>query len=72
MHNSAEVLESRYLNHWCAPEKTCGAFMTAREKRDFERHIDEFYGLCEKILMRTLIFGCFVYELDRFAVWLLR
>jgi hypothetical protein len=46
--------------------------MTAREKRDFERHIDEFYGLCEKILMRTLIFGCFVYELDRFAVWLLR
>jgi hypothetical protein len=46
--------------------------MTARDKRDLERRMDEFYGLCEKILLRTLIFGCFVYEVARFARWLLR
>jgi hypothetical protein len=40
--------------------------------RDLERRIDLFYSICEKILLRTLIFGCFVLELCRFARWLLR
>jgi len=38
--------------------------------RDLERRIDGFYAVCEKILLRTLIFVCFVYELARFARWL--
>jgi len=46
--------------------------MGERSKRDLERRIDGFYSVCEKILLRTLIFGCFVFELGRFAKWLLR
>jgi hypothetical protein len=46
--------------------------MAERGKRDLERRIDEFYSVCEKILLRTLIFGCFVYEIGRFATWLLK
>jgi hypothetical protein len=43
-----------------------------KRSRDLERRIDGFYSVCEKILLRTLIFGCFVLELSRFAKWLLR
>ena len=46
--------------------------MAERSKRDLERRIDGFYSVCEKILLRTLIFGCFVYELGKFARWLLK
>jgi len=46
--------------------------MAERVKHDLERSIDGFYSICEKILLRALIFGCFVYELGRFARWLLR
>jgi len=46
--------------------------MGERNKRELERRIDGFYSICEKILLRTLIFGCFVFELGRFAKWLLR
>src|ERR1019366_3993155 len=41
--------------------------MTAKRNRDLEHRIDGFYAVCEKILLRTLIFGCFVLELSRFA-----
>jgi hypothetical protein len=44
--------------------------MAGKRNRDLERRIDGFYAVCEKIL-RTLIFGCFVLELSRFARWLL-
>lgn len=46
--------------------------MAGKANRDLERRIDGFYSLCEKILLRTLIFACFVYELGRFARWLWR
>lgn len=46
--------------------------MATKRKRDLVRRIDGFYGVCEKILLRTLIFGCFVLELSRFARWLWR
>jgi hypothetical protein len=46
--------------------------MAEKGKLDLERRIDGFYSICEKILLRTVIFGCFVYEIGRFARWLLR
>jgi hypothetical protein len=46
--------------------------MPGKGNRDLERRIDGFYAACEKILLRTLIFGCFVYEIGRFAIWMLR
>ena len=46
--------------------------MAAKSNRDLERRIDGFYSVCEKILLRTLIFGCFVYEIGKFGRWLLK
>jgi len=46
--------------------------MAGKGNRDLEHRIDGFYALCEKILLRTLIFGCFVFELGRFTRWLWR
>jgi hypothetical protein len=46
--------------------------MAVKRNRNLERRIDGFYAVCEKILLRTLIFGCFVLELGRFARWLWR
>jgi hypothetical protein len=46
--------------------------MAGRSNRDLERSIDGFYAVCEKILLRTLIFASFVYELAKFARWLWR
>lgn len=46
--------------------------MAVNRIRDLEHRIDGFYAVCEKILLRTLIFGCFILELIRFARWLLR
>jgi hypothetical protein len=46
--------------------------MAGRSKRDLEHRVDSFYAVCEKILLRTLVFACFVYELCRFAIWLWR
>ena len=48
------------------------AFDYGPGKRDWERRIDGFYSVCEKILLRTLMFGCFVKEFGKFAKWLLR
>ena len=45
--------------------------MAGKSNRDLERRIDGFYLICERILLRTLIFACFIYELGRFARWLL-
>jgi len=36
------------------------------------RNVDAFYALCEKITLRTILFGCFVAEVGRFVVWLFR
>jgi len=37
-----------------------------------ERRVNAFYALCERIVLRTLVFGCFVAEVARFVGWLFR
>jgi hypothetical protein len=37
-----------------------------------ERRIDRVFFLSEKIILRTLIFACFVLEVYRFVSWLVR
>jgi len=46
--------------------------MRGWESNNLERRIDRFYSICEKILLRTLIFACFVDEIRRFAMWMWR
>ena len=43
-----------------------------RKFERLERRVDAFCTVCEKIALRTLLFGCFMLELGRFLVWLLR
>jgi hypothetical protein len=38
---------------------------------ELERRIERFYCVCEKILLRSVVFVCFVYEVCKFAKWLL-
>jgi hypothetical protein len=40
--------------------------MTAKQKREVERRIDGYFYLSEKILVRALLLGCFIYEASRF------
>jgi hypothetical protein len=37
-----------------------------------ERRVDGFYTFCEKVVLRTILFGCFIVEVGRFVIWLLR
>jgi len=37
-----------------------------------ERRVDGFYAFCEKVVLRTILFGCFILEVGRFVIWLLR
>jgi len=37
-----------------------------------EKKFNEICSLCEKILLRALLFGCFVYEGARFILAMLR
>ena len=37
-----------------------------------ERRVDKFYASCERIALRTLLFGCFMAEVGRFVAWLVR
>jgi hypothetical protein len=46
--------------------------MASRINRGLEHRLDRFYAVCEKTLLRTLIFGCFLFELGKFAKWLLK
>jgi len=47
---------------------------TPDAKTDFceelERRINRFYGVCEKIVVRSIVFACFVYEVGKFVSWL--
>lgn len=45
--------------------------MTGEQKRDWEQQVDGFFTICEKIMLRVLLFGCFTWELSKFAWWLL-
>jgi hypothetical protein len=46
--------------------------MAGKRTRELERRYDGFCTACERILLRTLVFGCFLIELGRFARWLVR
>ena len=46
--------------------------MDGKKMRELERQIDCVFGLCEKLLLRTLLIGCLVIEVGKFAKWLLR
>ena len=46
--------------------------MTEKQKREVERRIDDYFYLSEKILVRALIFACFMYEASKFVWAMLR
>ena len=46
--------------------------MTAKQKREVERRIDDYFYLGEKILVRALLFGCYIYEATKFVWAMLR
>jgi hypothetical protein len=47
--------------------------MASRTKfEQIGKRVDQFYALCEKIALRTLLFVCFMVELARFVGWLFR
>ena len=37
-----------------------------------ETRVDQFFTTCERILLRVLLFGCFLAELRRFIIWAVR
>jgi len=37
-----------------------------------EERVDEICSLCEKVALRALLFGCFIYEAGKFVAALLR
>jgi hypothetical protein len=46
--------------------------MTGKQKREVERRIDDYFYLSERILLRALLFACFIYEASRFIGAMLR
>lgn len=46
--------------------------MTGKDRYDFERRVDGFFTRWEWMLLRALVFMCFVLEVARFVWWLLR
>lgn len=47
--------------------------MASRNKLELiGTRVDQFYALCEKITLRTLLFGCFLAEVGKFVAWLFR
>jgi hypothetical protein len=46
--------------------------MTGNQKREVERRIDDYFYLSEKILVRALLFACFIHEAGRFVWGMLR
>jgi len=37
-----------------------------------EKRIDEFCSFCEKVVLRALLFGCFIYEAGKFLARMLQ
>jgi hypothetical protein len=37
-----------------------------------EKRVDEFCSFCEKVALRALLFGCFIYEAGKFVKGMLR
>jgi hypothetical protein len=46
--------------------------MTMREQRDLERRVDGFLSICERLILRGLMFACFAFEVGRFVLYLAR
>jgi hypothetical protein len=44
----------------------------ARDNHDFERRVDGFFVKAEWLLLRSVVFGVFAYELGKFVWWLSR
>jgi hypothetical protein len=44
--------------------------MTGHKKQNLERGVDNFCAVCERVMLRTLLFGCFTFEVCRFVRWL--
>jgi hypothetical protein len=44
----------------------------ARDNRNFERRVDGFFARMEWLLLRTVVFGVFAYELGKFVWWVSR
>ncbi len=49
-------------------QEVAEVIMTGSQKREVERRIDDYFYLGEKILVRALLFGCFILEVGR-VVW---
>jgi hypothetical protein len=37
-----------------------------------EKRVDEFCHFCEKVALRALLFGCFIYEAGKFVAGMFR
>ena len=44
--------------------------MNAIKKRCFARRFEVWCRTCELVMLRALLFGCFTFEVYRFARWL--
>ena len=49
-----------------------GVQMTEDDNHDFERRVDRFYTKCEWVMLRTLVFVAFAYEVGKFVYRLWR
>ncbi len=46
--------------------------MTGKQKRDVERRIDDYFYLGERLLLRALLFACFVHEAGKLVLSMVR
>ncbi len=46
--------------------------MTRKNSHDFADRVAGLCAECERVLLRILVFALFVYELGRFAKWLVQ
>jgi hypothetical protein len=44
--------------------------MTRQRRQDLERGVENLCAVCERIMLRTLLLGCFTFEVCRFVRWL--
>jgi hypothetical protein len=44
--------------------------MNGRARREFDRCIDDYFHLCEKLLFRTLLLACLIFEVGKF-IWVM-
>jgi hypothetical protein len=53
--------------------KRVGALLAQNRKfAQLERRVDEFCSFFERVALRALLLGCFIYEASKFVLWMLR